>query len=94
MDNKTNRRNIKDHSFFLKVYNILCVVLGIKKYGAEYNAVPMEPRDLVREIGKQMTRPCLKHNNIWEQKEKLCLIVEVIEGIQESQTSELSFRMS
>lgn len=36
-------------------------------------------RDLVREIGKQMT-PCLKQTNIKEQKEKICLIIGVVES--------------
>lgn len=38
-------------------------------------------------------RPCLKHNT-WKQKLNICLLREVTEGIQELQTSELSFKMS
>ena len=48
----------------------------------------------MREVGKQMMRPCLKFNNTGKQKENIFLIREVIEGIQESQTSELNFKMS
>lgn len=74
--------------------DISCTVVGVGKYEPEHKAVPVVERPHKKESSRQMMRPCLKHNKMQKQEENICLIREVTEGIQELQTSELSFKMS
>lgn len=92
MDNKTNKGTSKTiHWFFKNFYNVLCTVLSTGKCGTEHNAVPVVERP--SKGGKQIMRLSLKNYNTRKQKEYTRLIGEVTEGTQESQISELSFKM-